>query len=200
MAEPDSTSSGQEEAVEADRKEEAVAKNVNDEQEVKATQQELVEVDTKEGVVAEKEDAAQEGTDKVDISTSEKGAAGQQEVEAEGRDTQEAVAEEDVGAQGECSTPPQNLVAGTDGEAQEPEAEGNSSQDSPGGQAVSEASAAPSKATEEKTQEEDSVVKDEVTKSAMPDGDAVVNNTEQKEEQTNATEGDEGESRKPEAS
>lgn len=34
----------------------------------------------------------------------------------------------------------------------------------------------------------------------MPDGDAVVNNTEQKEEQTNATEGDEGESRKPEAS
>ena len=92
------------------------------------------------------------------------------------------------------------MVAGTDGETQEPETEGNSSQDSPEGQAVSGASAAQSEATEEKTQEEDSGVKGEVTKNAMPDGDAVVNNTEQKKEQTNATEGDEGESRKPEAS
>ena len=92
------------------------------------------------------------------------------------------------------------MVAGTDGEAQEPEAEGNSSQDQPEGQAVFEAGAAQSEATEEKTQEEDSGVKDKVTENAMPDGAAVVNSTEKKEEQTYATEGDEGESRKPEAS
>jgi len=44
------------------------------------------------------------------------------------------------------------LVAGTDGEAQEPEAEENSSQDSPERQAVSEAIVSQSEATEEKTQ------------------------------------------------